>query len=125
MNHAPPLSDMSPNGKTMAAGLRIIVADQDPATCQSYQEILARLGHQASSAGSGRQLVEQWRLLRHNLVITAVQFPDLDGIAAVEEICREQPTPIILVPEDHVPGLVERALQNQYILASLFRPVKE
>src|SRR5262249_18503968 len=44
---------------------------------------------------------------------------------AAEEICRERPIPIILVPEGPDVGALERALDNPYILACLFQPVKE
>ncbi len=111
--------------RSPAVSLRIVVADGDPAICQGHHEYLTRLGHQACGAATGRQLVEQCRLLRPDLVITAVHFPDLDGSTVADEVCREQPTPLILVPGEQDAGALPRALSNPYVLACLFKPVKQ
>jgi len=68
--------------------LRIAVADDDRETRAYFQELLPRLGHQVVVAESGRQLVEQCRLLDPDLVITDIRMPDLDGITAAAEINR-------------------------------------
>jgi response regulator NasT len=113
------------NGKGVGWSLRIVAADHDPAWCRFYREVLARLGHQVCLAGTGRQLVGQCRLLRPDLVITEAEMPDLDGTAAIEQLCREQPVPIILVPGCHDPERVGRALGQPHVLACLFKPIKE
>jgi response regulator NasT len=109
----------------MQHALRIIVADDDPNLSRFVQEVLPHLGPQVFEVHTGGQLVEMCRLLRPDLVLTAVRFPDLDGIAAAEEICREQPTPILVVSGDQDAGAIERALPNPCILACLFKPIKE
>jgi AmiR/NasT family two-component response regulator len=109
----------------MSRPLRIALAHDDPAVCQSYQEALARLGHHACVALSGRQLVDQCLLLRPDLVIAGVRLPGLDGIAAAGEICRGRQTPIILVAGGHDADAVRRICDNPYILASLFGPAEE
>jgi AmiR/NasT family two-component response regulator len=50
---------------------------------------------------------------------------DGDLSAAVEEMCREHPVPIILVTADPDAALVQRALANPYVLGCLFQPIKE
>ncbi len=105
--------------------LRIIVADDDPTMRQFYERVLPALGHQACVARSGRQLVEQCRLLRPDLVISEAKLPDLDGIEAAEEVCRGQPTPIILVAGDDDGETVQRGLANECVLACLHQPIKE
>jgi two-component system, response regulator PdtaR len=105
--------------------LRIAVATDDPAVCRFYESALARLGHHVCSSHSGRQLVDQCRLLRPDLVIVRVGLLDPEGIDAAEEVCRDHPTPIILVAGGQEAGSVERICRNQYILACLFGPVEE
>lgn len=109
----------------MSKSLRIAVADHDPAMYEFYQVALARLGHHVCVALSGRQLVEQWRFLRPDLVVAGVKLPNLDGITASEEVCRDHPTPIILVAGGHDAEAVKRICDNQYIMACLFKPVEE
>jgi AmiR/NasT family two-component response regulator len=109
----------------MSRPLRIALAHDDPALLRSYQEALARLGHHACVALSGRQLVEQCLLLRPDLVIAGVRLPGLDGVAAAEEICRDQQTPIILVAGGHDAEAVQSICDNPYTSACLFGPAQE
>lgn len=113
------------NGKATDRPSRIVVGDSDPAMSQFYQTLLPRLGHQVWVAGTGLQLVDHCRLLCPGLVITDVQLPVLDGLAAARDICRAQPTPILVVAGRHDPELVGRALDNPHILAYLVKPIKE
>src|SRR5947209_15965541 len=108
----------------MSSSLGIVVAD-DPGMASFYQQALPALGHQVVVVHTGGQLVETCRRVRPDLVITEVRCADLDGIAAAGEICRDQPTPIILVSGDHDIGLVERVLDNPYVLACLLKPIKD
>ncbi len=109
----------------MTRTLRIIVADNDPHLCQFYQQFLPMRGHQVCVASSSRQLVDQCRLLSPDLVIAGVSPPELDGVAAAEEISREWPVPVILVSGGSAAGLVESAVENPCIMTCLFKPVKE
>jgi response regulator NasT len=104
--------------------LRILAASGDRAVRGLYESALPGLGHQVSVVVKGRQLVEQCRLLRPDLVITEVQLADGDGLAVAEEVCRHQPTPIILVLDEQQAESVQRALANPYVLACLFKPIK-
>jgi two-component system, response regulator PdtaR len=68
-------------------------------------------------------LVEHCLALKPDLVITDINMPDLDGIAAAEEIFRKSPTPVILVSGYHDRDLIERAEAN-HIQAYLVKPIK-
>ncbi len=123
--HCGAAADPPADDRSRGRSLRVIVADGDPAMHPFYEQALARLSHQVCVALTGRQLVGQCRLLRPDLVIAGVELADLDGVAAAEEICRERPTPIIIVPGGQDADAVSRALANPYVLACLFKPVKE
>jgi AmiR/NasT family two-component response regulator len=122
---APQISAATSADENKVRCLRITVAGDDPAILQEHQERLSRLGHHVCLAHAGRQLVEQCRLLRPDLVLTDIQIPDLDGIAAAEEICQDWPTPIILVPGNPDTEFVQRALGNPCVLACLSLPIRE
>ena len=109
----------------MTRSLRIAVADDELDVRDFYQKILPRLGHQlVAVAQTGRELIESCRTARPDLVITDIKMPDMDGIDAAAEICRDEPIPFILVSAYHHPELFERA-RGDHILAYLVKPTKQ
>ncbi len=109
----------------MTQSLRIAVADDEKDVRDYYLRILPRLGHQlVAVAENGRDLVEQCKALRPDLVITDIKMPDLDGIEAAEAISEDEPIPVILVSAYHRPQLFERA-KGDHILAYLVKPTKQ
>ncbi len=104
--------------------LRIAVADDEPDVRQFFRELLPQLGHQVVVvAETGRQLVEQCREVRPDLVITDIKMPDMDGIQAVADVNREREVPVILVTGHHDAELLVRAASD-YIMAYLSKPAK-
>jgi response regulator NasT len=104
--------------------LRIAAADDDDQMRSYYQRMLANMGHEVTTvADNGRALLEACRANRPDLVITDIQMPELDGIAAVTEICHDEPLPVILVSAYHDEELMQRATL-EYILAYLVKPIK-
>ena len=86
------VSNTPRNERSIAARLRIAVAD-DQTMCPLYREAVARLGYEICTVvGTGRQLVEQCRLLRPDLVIIGMKLSDGD-LSAAAELCREHPVP--------------------------------
>ena len=109
----------------MSNSLRIAVADDEPDMRDYFKKSLLRLGHQVVVvAADGRELVEQCRALRPDLVITDIKMPALDGIDAATELYREAPIPVILVSAFHEPELITRA-ECDHILAYLVKPIKQ
>jgi response regulator NasT len=104
--------------------LRVAVADDEPDTRQFFRELLTHLGHEVVGvAETGQQLVEQCRTTHPDLVITDVRMPDIDGIAAAEEVNRESPVPVILVTGHHEAEVLARAA-GDHIMAYLSKPAK-
>lgn len=109
----------------MEQPLRIIIADRDPGACQFYEKSLSALGHTVCVAPTGPQLIELCSLQRPDLVITETNLPELDGLAAAREVCRQAPLPVIVVFGEHDAQSVARALDNPHILAYLIKPLQE
>ncbi len=108
----------------MIANLRIAVADDEPDMQDYFERMLPRMGHQVVSvAENGRQLVEHCLTLRPDLVITDINMPLLDGVAATQEIFKKHPIPVILVSGYHDRELIERAEADQ-IQGYLIKPIK-
>jgi len=109
----------------MSQSLRIAVAEDEPRMREFYKEILPLLGHQVLClAGTGRELVAECRKLHPDLIITDIKMPDMDGIDACREICREEPVPVILVSAHDDSDLLARANEN-HVLAYLVKPIKQ
>jgi response regulator NasT len=109
----------------MIGTLRIAVADDEPRMRDYYQDILPRMGHSVVCvADSGRALTQQCASQHPDLVITDIKMPDMDGIDAARDICREEPLPVILVSAYHEPELFRRA-SEEHILAYLVKPIKQ
>lgn len=109
----------------MSRQLRIIIADDEVDMREYLQTILPTLGHQVvATAATGRELVQQCRALRPDLVITDVKMPEMDGIDAAKELYKDAPVPVILVSAYHDQELLER-LEEDHILAFLVKPIKQ
>jgi len=109
----------------MNTSLRIAVADDEPDMRDYFKKSLSRLGHQVVIvAQNGRELVEQCRTVRPDLVITDIKMPDMDGIEAASQIYREGPIPVILVSAFHDSELIARA-ESDHIMAYLVKPIKQ
>jgi AmiR/NasT family two-component response regulator len=109
----------------MTRALRIAVADDELDMRDYFQQILPILGHEVVAvAQDGRELVEQCRELKPDLVIADIKMPDMDGIDAATQIYRNGPIPVILVSAYHDPEFIRRAEAN-HILAYLVKPIKQ
>jgi two-component system, response regulator PdtaR len=109
----------------MNPSLRIAVADDELDMRDYFKKSLPRLGHQVVfAAQNGRELVEQCRALRPDLVITDIKMPEMDGIEAAVHIYRVRPIPVILVSAYHDPELIARA-EAEHILGYLVKPIEQ
>ena len=109
----------------MNRALRIAVADDELDMRDYFQQILPLLGHEVVAvARDGRELVEQCRRVRPDLVITDIKMPDMDGIDAAKQIYRNAPVPVILVSAYHDAAFIERA-EADHIMAYLVKPIKQ
>jgi response regulator NasT len=109
----------------MSQSLRVVVADDEPDMRDYFRKVLPRLGHQVVGvAANGRELVEQCRAAKPDLVITDIKMPDMDGIDAAVAIFREKPVPVILVSAYHDPELIARA-EADHILGYLVKPIRQ
>jgi response regulator NasT len=103
--------------------LRIAVADDEADMRDFFERMLPLCGHEVVSiAETGKELVEHCQTLHPDLVITDIKMPDMDGIDASTQICRDRATPVILVSAYHDPQLVHRA-ESDHVMAYLVKPI--
>jgi AmiR/NasT family two-component response regulator len=107
------------------AALRIVAADADLWMRLFYQELLPRMGHEATVVESGHQLVKLCSAVQPDLILTAVHLTELDGLDAAEQLSRERLAPIVLVCDQQTPELLARAAQAECVLGFLHKPITE
>jgi two-component system, response regulator PdtaR len=82
----------------MNRSLRIAIADDELVVREYLCEILPLLGHEVVAvAANGHDLVDACRSGLPDLIIADVRMQDMDGDDAIREICRDRPTPFILI----------------------------
>jgi response regulator NasT len=109
----------------MNQSYRVAVADDEPDMREYLAAILPRLGHRVVAvAEDGKQLVELCRRERPDLVISDIKMPDMDGIAAANQIYQEHPLPVILVSAYCPTELVE-PVEADHVMAYLVKPIKQ
>jgi two-component system, response regulator PdtaR len=109
----------------MTRSLKVVVADDERDMRDYFQQILPLLGHQVVGvAETGKELVALCAKTHPDLVITDIKMPDMDGIDASMQICRNAPIPVILVSAYHDPEFIRRA-EADHILAYLVKPIKQ
>ena len=104
---------------------RIIIADDESLIRLDLREMLTHLGYDViAEAGDGRTAMELARKLRPDLLIMDIKMPEVDGIAAAEELTRERIAPVVLLTAYSDQGLVERA-RMAGVVGYVVKPFRE
>ena len=91
-----------------------------------FERMLPRSGHRVVCvAENGRELIECCRETHPDIVITDIKMPVVDGIEAGLQICRERPTPVILVSAHNNSELIEHAEEADHVMAYLVKPISQ
>ena len=99
-------------------GLRILLAEDQPANAYLLQAMLRPGGHAIEFATNGEIAVQMWRGRPYDVVLMDVQMPVLDGLSATQEIRRLEAalgrgrTPIIAISAHAFEADVQRSLQT-------------
>lgn len=99
----------------------ILLADDNPTTCETLSEYLEAKGYRLIFAHNGLQAIEETSKQRPNIILMDIQMPTLDGLEAIRRI-RAHPgiaqTPIIALTALAMAGDRARCLDagaNDYL----------
>jgi CheY-like chemotaxis protein len=97
-----------------AAGIRILVAEDNSVNQRLMMKVLAKLGHTPEIVADGRQAVEAAARTSYGVILMDCQMPEMDGFEATLEIRRrEDPSrrvPIIALTANAMKGDYERCI---------------
>jgi CheY-like chemotaxis protein len=89
---------------------RILIAEDSSHVLKSLREAFQTAGHEVEAVADGRAAVESYRNTRHDLVITDVFMPILDGIGAIMQIRKiSSRVPIIAISE------ISKAVEQDFL----------
>ena len=114
---------------TMAGGLRVLLADDNPINLQILTSFLRRLGHNVTTAETGREAVAKWEPNQFDLLCFDISMPELDGIAALKQIevraqaARAPAPPALTITANAQPHQLESYLAAGF-KANLPKPVR-
>jgi len=98
-----------------AAGLRILVADDNAVNCTVVKHLLEKLGHVVLAVADGQQVLDALERDRFDLVLMDLQMPEMDGLEATRAIRTAESDsgrhlPIIALTAHAMKGDRERCL---------------
>ncbi len=96
-------------GSEGVAGLRVLVAEDNPVNQKLAQRLLERWGCHVTIAPNGQEAVDAWETARYDVIFMDVQMPVMDGYEATAEIRRRESergrrTPIIAMTAHAMEG---------------------
>jgi len=83
--------DVAANVMSPAAGLRILVVDDNPDVASVFSEVLSAEGHFVDIAGTSEAALPLIETGAYAVVLTDMSMPDLDGPALYREVFERCP----------------------------------
>lgn len=92
------------------ANVRVLIVDDDPVTVEQVKSHLLRHSYIiVGCAADGREALRLACTERPDVILMDIAMPYMDGITATEQICRERPTPVVIMTGHHEDAMIERA----------------
>lgn len=103
----------------------LYVGHPDESTRQTLIAQVEGMNHKVlGSTNSAKQMIADCKELDPSLIISGVQYEDMDGIQALIEIGKRDPKPAIVIAQKDDLNKVEQAMDD-HVMAYLVDPVTE
>lgn len=105
------------------AGLRVLIAEDDPLVAITLSDQLAELGHLVTAVASdGQEAIDMATREPPEIVLLDIKMPNVDGISAAEQIGAQLDIPMLMLTAYSDRPLVLRAAEAG-ALGYLLKPV--
>jgi signal transduction histidine kinase/DNA-binding response OmpR family regulator len=75
----------------------ILVVDDEERMCRSLSSLLTKEGYRVETASDGEEALERYRATSHDLVITDIKMPRLDGIGLLEQLRADNADAMVIL----------------------------
>jgi CheY-like chemotaxis protein len=94
---------------TKSSPTRVLLADDDESLRRVQEYQLTKAGFAVTTCADGDAALEEFRENLHDLVVTDIRMPGLDGLELLERLRAISPdTPVIVITGHDAPGVEER-----------------
>lgn len=76
---------------------RILVVDDEERMCRSLDSLLTKEGYRVDTASNGEEAMDIYRKKPHDLVITDIRMPGMDGIRLLRELRGGDPEAMVIL----------------------------
>lgn len=115
-------AEPEPDEGAGAAGMRIVVAEDEALIRMDLAEMLQEAGHEVvGQAANGEQAVELAREHAPDIVVMDIKMPVMDGLTAAEILGKEGLAPVVMLTAFSDRTLVERA-REAGVMAYVVKP---
>jgi len=82
----------------MTAAPKILVVDDDPVVCRSFDRVLTSKGYAVITAESGEEALRKLNEEKYDAVYTDIRMPGMNGLEVAENIKARRPwTPVVII----------------------------
>jgi len=106
-------------------GMLVLIVDDDPSTCTTLRNVLAKMNYQVEIAATGEQAIAAAKRGDHDVLIIDLRLPTINGLEtylAIKEIRPQAVAVMMTAYRQDMSDMVEQALQNS-AYTCLYKPV--
>jgi len=96
-------------------GMLVLIVDDDPSTCTTLRNVLAKMNYQVEIAATGEQAIAAAKRGDHDVLIIDLRLPTINGLEtylAIKEIRPQAVAVMMTAYRQDMSDMVEQALQN-------------
>lgn len=92
--------------------IRVLLAEDSPAVAQQLRLLLGTEFDVVGMVDNGQSLLSAVRQMKPDVLLTDISLPEIDGLAAAEQLLSEGAVPcVVFITVHDDPTLVKRAMQ--------------
>lgn len=82
----------------MTALRKVLVVDDDPVVCKSFDRVLSNKGYAVITAASGEEALRKLNEEKYDIVYSDIRMPGMNGLEVAESVKARRPwTPVVII----------------------------